>query len=122
MTARASVVLLLSTAFLAACSTTGPEPIAPPPVAEAPAVAEPVAPVVSAHDALFKLFKDSDEAQLKRNPLFALFRGDMRYADQFGDYITDEYLAGEKAALESELAAPSCDRPQPAQRHRSAGV
>ena len=105
MTARASVVLLLSTAFLGACAANPAPTIAPPPVAEAPAAAEPAAPVASAHDALFKLFKDSDEAQLKRNPLFALFRGDMRYADQFGDYITDDYLAGEKAALVSELAA-----------------
>ena len=104
MTARASVILLLSTAFLGACAATPAPTIAPPPAAEAPA-AEPAAPVASAHDALFKLFKDSDEAQLKRNPLFAIFRGDMRYADQFGDYITDAYLAGEKAALVSELAA-----------------
>ena len=104
MTARASIVLLVSTAFLGACATSGPAPIAPPPIVEAPS-AEPAAPVASAHDVLFKLFKDSDEAQLKRNPLFALFRGDLRFADQFGDYITDEYLAGEKAAIESELAA-----------------
>ncbi len=57
------------------------------------------------HDRLFRLFKDSDEAQLKRNPLFGIFRGDLRYADQFGDYITDEYLANEKAADEADLAA-----------------
>ena len=100
MTARASVVLLISTAMLGACTTTAPAPVAPAPLVEAPA-----APMASAHDVLFKLFKDSDEAQLKRNPLFALFRGDLRYADQFGDYITDDYLAGEKAAIESELAA-----------------
>ena len=29
----------------------------------------------------------------------------MRYADQFGDFITDEYLAKEKAATEADLAA-----------------
>ena len=57
------------------------------------------------HDRLFRLFKDSDEAQLKRNPIFGIFRGDLRYADQFGDYITDEYLAKEKAASEADLAA-----------------
>jgi hypothetical protein len=39
----------------------------------------------SAHDRLFRLFKDSDEASLKRNPLQALVRGDMRYADRLGD-------------------------------------
>jgi uncharacterized protein (DUF885 family) len=52
---------------------------------------------------LKKLFAESDEDQLRRNPLFALFRGDMRYADQFGDFITDDYFAKEKAAGESEL-------------------
>jgi uncharacterized protein (DUF885 family) len=57
------------------------------------------------HDRLFKLFKDSDEAQLKRNPIFGIFRGDLRYADQFGDYITEDYLAKEKAASEADLAA-----------------
>jgi len=59
----------------------------------------------SPHDRLFQLFKDSDEAQLKRNPIFGIFRGDLRYADQFGDYITDGYLAKEKAASEADLAA-----------------
>ena len=51
----------------------------------------------SAHDQLFQLFKDSDEASLKRNPLQALFRGDMRYADRLGDYISDEYYAGRES-------------------------
>jgi uncharacterized protein (DUF885 family) len=59
----------------------------------------------SAHDRLFKLFKDSDEATLKRNPLQALFRGDLRYADHFGDFITDQYFAGERVAGEHDLEA-----------------
>src|SRR4029079_15992321 len=46
-----------------------------------------------------------DEASLRRNPLNAIFRGDMRYADRFGDYITDEYFAAEKEAAEHDLAA-----------------
>ncbi len=104
MTVRASAVLLLSTALLGACATTNSAPLASPTTAEAAPV-KPAVPVANAHDTLFKLFKDSDEAQLKRNPLFGLFRGDTRYADQFGDYISDEYLAGEKAAIVSELAA-----------------
>jgi hypothetical protein len=44
------------------------------------------------------LFAADDEAQLKRNPLGALFRGDMRYADRLGDFITDEYFANERKA------------------------
>ena len=54
---------------------------------------------------LAKLFKDSDEASLKRNPLNGIFRGDMRYAAQFGDYISNEYYAAERAAGEADLAA-----------------
>jgi hypothetical protein len=54
-------------------------------------VARPVATATqSAHDRLFKLFKDSDEASLKRNPINGLFRGDLRYADHLGDSITDQ--------------------------------
>jgi uncharacterized protein (DUF885 family) len=59
----------------------------------------------TAHDRLFRLFKQSDEDNLRRNPIFGIFRGDLRYADQFGDYITDAYFAKEKAATEAELAA-----------------
>ena len=54
---------------------------------------------------LAQLFTASDEANLKRNPLYALFRGDTRFSDQFGDYITDAYLAAEKAAAEADLKA-----------------
>jgi uncharacterized protein (DUF885 family) len=60
---------------------------------------------MSEHDKLFSLFKASDEAQLQRNPIQGIFRGDLRYADEFGDYITDAYYAGEKAAAEHDLAA-----------------
>jgi len=69
------------------------------------AQAAPAAVAETPHDRLFRLFKESDEAQLKRNPIFGIFRGDLRYADQFGDYITDAYYAGELAAAESDLAA-----------------
>ncbi|HEV7233733.1 MAG TPA: DUF885 domain-containing protein, partial [Sphingorhabdus sp.] len=51
------------------------------------------------------LFAADDEAQLKRNPIGALFRGDMRYADQLGDFISDEYFANERKAAEDNLAA-----------------
>jgi uncharacterized protein (DUF885 family) len=51
------------------------------------------------------LFKASDEASLERNPISAIFRGDMRYADRLGDYLSDEYYAAERAAAEHDLAA-----------------
>ena len=40
---------------------------------------------------LFQLFKESDEASLKRNPMQALFRGDYRYADRLGDLFSDAH-------------------------------
>jgi uncharacterized protein (DUF885 family) len=76
-----------------------------PAMAQAPAPTAAPAAQQSAHERLFQLFKDSDEASLKRNPIQALFRGDMRYADRLGDNITDAYFAGERAAAEHDLAA-----------------
>src|SRR3982751_660740 len=98
MTAAARLILSASVLAFAASAS-----------AQAP-VAAPAAPAAaptqqSAHDRLFQLFKDSDEANLKRNPLNAIFRGDLRYADRLGDNITDEYYAGERAAAEHDLAA-----------------
>lgn len=52
---------------------------------------------------LAALFAADDEGSLKRNPLNALFRGDMRYADRFGDFISDEYFANERKAAEANL-------------------
>ena len=52
---------------------------------------------------LATIFAEDDEANLKRNPLNALFRGDMRYADHLGDFISDEYFAGERKAAEANL-------------------
>ena len=92
--ARFAPALLVSFALLATAA---------PAAAQAPAAASAAA-QQSAHDRLFKLFKDSDEAYLKRNPISAIFRGDMRYADRLGDNITDAYYAGEKAAAEHDLA------------------
>lgn len=106
MTTRTlALIALLSTCGLAGCATA---PAAAPPIAlaaPAPAEAVPQAPVESEHDKLFAVFKASDEANLKRNPLSAIFRGDLRYADRFGDYISDDYIAAERAAAEQDLAA-----------------
>ena len=87
--------LILSASILA---------FAMPAAAQTPAPAAAPAAAQSAHDRLFQLFKDSDEASLKRNPISAIFRGDMRYADRLGDFITDQYFANERAAAESDLA------------------
>ena len=77
-------------------------------IALAPASAQPpIVPVASQavlHQRLFKLFKDSDEAYLQRNPLQALFRGDQRYADRLGDLFSDRHYQAEKAAAEHDLA------------------
>ncbi|WP_443027476.1 DUF885 domain-containing protein [Sphingomonas sp. LR59] len=60
----------------------------------------------SAEDTKLKaLFYASDEASLKRNPVSAIFRGDLRYADHLGDYLTDAYTAAERTAAEADLAA-----------------
>ena len=57
----------------------------------------------SENQKLFALFAQDDEENLKRNPLNALFRGDMRYADRLGDYISDAYFEGERKAAETNL-------------------
>ena len=49
------------------------------------------------------LFAADDEASLKRNPLSGLFRGDMRYADRFGDFVSDAYFDAERAAAEDNV-------------------
>ena len=68
------------------------------PTTAAPAVNSPAA-------RLQALFAASDEASLKRNPIQGLFRGDLRYADQFGDYLSDAHIAEEKKAVLDELTA-----------------
>lgn len=52
---------------------------------------------------LAALFAADDEASLKRNPLNAMFRGDMRYADRFGDFISDTYFDNERSAAQANL-------------------
>lgn len=86
-------MLLLASAALAAPLSVAPA------LAQASAEAAP-----TSEDArLTALFAADDEAQLKRNPIGGLFRGDLRYADQLGDYITDAYYDGERKAAEANL-------------------
>jgi uncharacterized protein (DUF885 family) len=84
--------------LLASCATAQTAP----PVADA---ARPGAVDNSPHGRLTRLFHESDEANLRRNPLSAIFRGDLRYADRLGDFYTDESDNAERAAAEQELAA-----------------
>ena len=74
-------------------------------IALVPAASSAQTPQQSAHDRLFQLFKDSDEASLRRNPLQALFRGDYRYADRLGDLFSDAHYQAEKTAAEHDLTA-----------------
>jgi len=87
--------LLLATALLSS-------PLATPARAETEAVETAR---TDQNAALEALFTADDEASLKRNPISALFRGDLRYADQLGDYITDGYFDGERKAAEDNLTA-----------------
>ena len=68
----------------------------PPPVAQAGDSAEDMK--------LKQLFYQSDEAGLKRNPISAIFRGDLRYADRMADSLSDAYINAERAAGQDDLA------------------
>jgi uncharacterized protein (DUF885 family) len=72
--------------------------------APAPRVHPAPAAAASADARLRALFHDTDEASLKRNPMQALYRGDMRYAGQLGDPFSDAHFAAEKAADQAALA------------------
>ena len=88
---------LIASLLLAAVSTPALGQALPPPVP---------LPGDGAEDARLKrLFYDSDERDLMLDPIGAILRGDMRYADRFGDYLTDAATAREKRNLEADLAA-----------------
>jgi uncharacterized protein (DUF885 family) len=93
--------LLTSTAILVLAATVQAAPSQMP--ATAAVLSQPVAvkyrgPEASA--ALAKVFADSDEANLHLSPISAMVRGDNRFNDQFGDYITDPYIAATEAQNE----------------------
>jgi uncharacterized protein (DUF885 family) len=57
--------------------------------------------------ALLTLFADTDERDLRENPVSAIGRGDLRFADSFGDYLTEarterarRYIREDRAALD----------------------
>src|SRR5687767_987423 len=61
-------------------------------------------PAVDDNAALRRLLADSDEARVARNPRLALFRGETRHADRFGDYLSDAHVEAERAAAHDDLA------------------
>jgi uncharacterized protein (DUF885 family) len=77
-------------------------------VAQTPAASTQAAPAGEAATEgakLRRIFADSDEANLRRNPVEAIFRGDLRYADRLGTYLTDAYEEAERQALLTDLKA-----------------
>ena len=88
-----AAILITATLAISACA------------AEPARVETQSAPKVTASAHLAALFEASDEASLQRNPVQALARGDLRYADRLGEYFTDGSYAAERTAAEAELAA-----------------
>ena len=80
--------------------------VAGPASAQAPAIAAAAAtPMKTPAERLRALFDASDKANLDRNPIQRVFRGDLSHAGDFGDGISDAWLAAEKQAVTSDLAA-----------------
>ena len=72
------------------------------PVPASAAAAAPTAQQNPASAALAALFKTSDEDSLRRNPINALSRGDLRYAGELGDYPSDVFYDAERKAARDE--------------------
>jgi uncharacterized protein (DUF885 family) len=90
-----------SLAFFASCAMLALLSPAAPALADDPVQTE--AKQLSEGEKLKAIFAEDDEASLKRNPLSALFRGDMRYADRFGDFMSDAYFNAERKAAEDNV-------------------
>ena len=78
------------------------------PLGVSPAAAQQAAtpaatPAQTPHDRLFALFAAADEASLKLNPIAALSRGDMRYADRLADAYKPGYTEAVIANVKSNL-------------------
>jgi uncharacterized protein (DUF885 family) len=68
---------------------------------------------------LAEVVKQSDEDGLRLVPQNALWRGDARYADKFGDLITDEWLRAMRESTEADLRKlDAIDRSSLGQRDR----
>jgi uncharacterized protein (DUF885 family) len=91
-----TLIACLTSALLAGCASS-PPPEPGTPTAEAARR--------TASQALAALFQASDEASLRRNPIQATARGDLRYADRLGDFFSDAYYDSEREAARADLAA-----------------
>jgi len=91
---RPTLIACMTAGLLAGCATSSPPE----------AVSTTEAPQATASQALASLFRDSDEATLRRNPLQATARGDLRYADRLGDFFSDAYYDSEREAARADLA------------------
>ena len=87
--------------LIAGCATPEAAPAPAPSAEPAPAAAAPAQ--RSASERLRALFARSDEDLLRRIPLAGLYRGDLRYAAQYGDYLSDAFFDRERAAQQAEL-------------------
>ncbi|WP_120717504.1 DUF885 domain-containing protein [Tsuneonella amylolytica] len=103
MTFRTLILVSIAALPLGACTTMagGSAPLAAAPATEAvpPRAAQ------SAHDRLFAVFAADDEASLQLNPLSAIYRGDLRYADRIGDFGADAYNDAVRSQASRSLAA-----------------
>ncbi|HEX9947975.1 MAG TPA: DUF885 domain-containing protein [Allosphingosinicella sp.] len=93
---RPTLIACLTAGLLASCASGD---------AQLPPAAAAQAPRATASEALAALFRDSDEASLRRNPMQATARGDLRYADRLGDFFSDAYYGAEREAARADLAA-----------------
>ncbi len=58
----------------------------------------------SEHDRLFALFAEADERSLALNPIFGIFRGDLRRADRIGDFLTDAHFLASRTDAQLNIA------------------
>ena len=68
------------------------------------ATGRPESPSTAASSDLRNLFDDSEERRLELDPISALSRGDQRWADQFGDYISKEYFSARHRLVVRDLS------------------
>lgn len=102
---RFALLAVAATLPLGACASLASREAASTPAVATAGAAAPVAAENSPHERLFALFAADDEASLKLTPISALFRGDLRYADKLGDFLTPEYNAAQERLARGNLAA-----------------